>query len=72
MATRDHTGRNVLLVGGVGFAAWWLLSRGNGAGLRAPGSGGDGYGTAEAKPRPERVVVWIRANRLELDGVVAE
>lgn len=72
MATRDHTGRNVVLVGGVGLAAWWLLSRGRGAGFRAPGSGGDGTNTVETKQRPERVVVWIRANRLEIDGVVAD
>lgn len=63
MASRDQTGRNVLLVGGIGFAAWWLLSHGKGVGFRASGSG---------KPRPERVVVWIRANRLEIDGVVAD
>lgn len=66
MARRDHTSRNVLLVGGAGLAAWWLLSRGKGWGLRSPESG-----AADETPRPSRVVVWIRANRLEIDGVVA-
>ena len=72
MATRDHTGRDVVLVGGVGLAAWWLLSRGGGMGFRAPGSGTDGKNVTNQKARPERVVVWIRANRLEIDGVVAD
>ena len=66
MAARDHTGRNVVLVGGAGLVAWWLLSRGNGWGLHAPGSGNSGNrATAPC-------IVWIRADRLEVDGVVAD
>lgn len=72
MATRDHTSRDVVLVGGVGLAAWWLLSRGGGMGFRGPGSSTDGKNVSNQKARPERVVVWIRANRLEIDGAVAD
>lgn len=73
MATRDHTGRHVVLVGGLGLAAWWLLSRGNDYGGLAKGTGSnEGQPVTAPKQRPERVVIWIRANRLEIDGVVAD
>ena len=70
MAEGDHTGRTVGLVGGAGLVAWWLLSRGKGWGFRSPG---DGYanGTDTAQP-PARRVVWVRADRIEVDGVAAD
>lgn len=71
MAKRDHTGRNVVLVGGAGLAAWWLLSRGLGSGFRGPGTGKDGIDAAATK-HAQRVVVWVRADRLEVDGVIAD
>lgn len=66
MTTRDHTGRNVLIVGGAAVAAWWLLSFGTGWGARGSGAG---RGTAGAVELPERCVVWIRADRIDVDGV---
>lgn len=68
MSDRDHTGRNVVLVGGAGLAAWWLLSRGKGWGF---GSSGDSRkGSTGTTPR--RVLIWVRANRIEVDGVTAD
>ncbi len=67
MAERSHTGRDVVLLGGVGVVAWWLLSRGKGWGFRGPGDSGTG-----TPQRPERCVVWIRADRIEVDGIVAD
>lgn len=72
MATRNHSGRNVALVGGAGLVAWWLLSRGKGFGFRGEGSGKDNNEAAKPSERPARVVVWIRADRLEIDNVVAD
>jgi hypothetical protein len=72
MATRDHTGRNVVLVGGAGLVAWWLLSRGEGWGFRARGNGKNVDGPTITPPRAEPCIVWIRADRLEVDGVVAD
>jgi hypothetical protein len=68
MASREHTGRNVVLVGGVGLAAWWLLARGKGFGFRGPSSGTD----ADTAQPLTRCIVWIRADRIEIDGVVAD
>jgi hypothetical protein len=67
MSERDHTGRKLALVGGAGFAAWWLLSRGKGLGL---GSVGDGLEQTSATRT--RVVVWVRGDRIEVDGVVSD
>lgn len=70
MASRNHTGRNVLIVGGAAVAAWWLLSFGNGWGVRGSGAGTSaGLGTPETVELPERCIVWIRADRIEVDGV---
>lgn len=66
MAERSHTGRNVVLVGGAGLAAWWLLSRGKGWGFRSSGDG------TAASSGPARRVVWVRGDRIEVDGVVSD
>ncbi len=72
MTERDHTGRTVALVGGAGLVTWWLLARGKGWGLRSPGDGNNrGEGT-EPAPAPARRVVWVRADRIEIDGVTAD
>lgn len=69
MAERKHTGRTVALVGGAGLAVW-LLSRGNGWGFRSPG---DGTGAKDGKTLlPAHCTVWIYADRIEIDGVVAD
>ncbi len=70
MAKRDHTGRTVVLVGGAGLVAWWLLARSNGWRFRSPDDG-DGNG-AETGQTPVRRVVWVRGDRIEVDGVVAD
>ena len=70
MAEGDHTGRTVALVGGAGVVAWWLLARGKGWGFRSPGDG-HANETDTAEP-PARRVVWVRADRIELDGVAAD
>ncbi|MGN6105498.1 MAG: hypothetical protein ACTHU0_10370 [Kofleriaceae bacterium] len=66
MADRErHTARHVALLGGAAFLAWWLL-RGKGWGL-----GHDGQGSRAGAPRAAQEPpcrVWIRANRIELDG----
>lgn len=67
MAEREHTGRNLALVGGAGLAAWWLLFRGKGWGGRHSGDGLEGTSTTQA-----RRVVWVRGNRIEVDGVVSD
>jgi hypothetical protein len=70
MAERDRTGRTIVLVGGAGIVAWWLLSRGKGWGFRSPG---DGHGKeTDTAQRPARCIVWIRADRIEIDGVAAD
>ncbi len=69
MAERGDTGRTVALVGGAALLAL-LFSRGNGLGLRGPG---DGRGTgAHGDTITKRPVVWIRADRIELDGTTAD
>ena len=70
MAERDHTGRTVALVGGAGLVAWWLLSRGKGWGFRSAGDG-NATGTGTAQPAA-RSIIWIRADRIEVDGVAAD
>lgn len=65
MATRRHTGRTVALLGGGALAAWLLL---RGKGWRG-GSNAEAGGPTRANAR---AVVWIRSDRLEIDGVVAD
>jgi hypothetical protein len=67
MAADDHTGRKVAVVGGAGLAAWWLLSRGNGWGFRSSGDARKG-----TSAKPARSVVWVRGDRIEVDGVVSD
>lgn len=66
MAERDRTGRTVAVVGGAALAAW-LLSRGKGWGFRSPG---DASGAKASEAR--RCTVWIRADRIEVDGVATD
>jgi hypothetical protein len=65
MAKSDHNGRKVALVGGAGLAAWWLLTRGNGWGFRTSGDGSE-------RTTPARRVVWVRRDRIEVDGVASD
>lgn len=67
MSDRDHTGRKLALVGGAGLAAWWLLSRGKGWGFRRSGDGREGTSAT-----PGRAVIWVRGDRIEVDGVAAD
>lgn len=68
MAARDRTGRTVATVGGAAVVLW-LLSRGTGWGFRAPGSGRESGKAAGSTTRP---VVWVRADRIEVDGVATD
>lgn len=63
MPARDHTGRKLAVAGGAGLAAWLLLFRGSGWAFGAPGDG---------RKQVTRSVVWVRANRIEVDGVAAD
>ena len=67
MAGDDQTGRKVALVGGAGVLAWWLLGRGGSGPFGRTAAGDDG-----GLRRASRHVVWIRATRIELDGVPAD
>lgn len=67
MSDRDHTGRKLALVGGAGLFAWWLLSRGKGWGFRSTGDGREDTSTARS-----RVVVWVRGDRIDVDGVASD
>lgn len=68
MARERRTGRTVALVGGAALAVW-LLSRGKGWGFRGPG---DASGAAHPARSVARPVVWVRADRIEIDGVAAD
>lgn len=68
MAGERNTGRIVAIVGAAALAAW-LLSRGKDWGFRGPGAGTDASGASRAG---SRAVVWIRADRLEVDGTAAD
>ena len=65
MAEREHhTARNIALVGG-GVLLAWLLLRGKGWGLGSDhSSGGAAGGSTPSSP----CRVWIRGDRIELDG----
>ena len=78
MAHRDnHTGRNLVLVGGTALL-FWLLLRGKGWGLG--GGGGDGLGgagggtnvTPTSNEAPARCQVFIRGDHIDLDGTPAD
>jgi len=69
MAERDHRGRTAVLVAGAALAAW-LLSRGKGWGLGGLVGASDGNADTTQAPAPCRV--WIRADRIEADGVAAD
>jgi hypothetical protein len=72
MASGDrHTGRNVALVGGAALVAW-LLWRRKAKGLGGPaGSAADAAATSTTHtPKPCRV--WVRADRIEVDGAPAD
>lgn len=68
MATHDHTGGKLAIVGCAGVAAWLLLSRGKGWGFRLSG---DGRADAANRP-PARRVVWVRADRIDVDGIATD
>ncbi len=65
MAAHDRTGRAVAIVGGAALAVW-LLTRGKGASVRGSGT------NQNAARSAARVAVWVRADRIEVDGVAAE
>jgi hypothetical protein len=80
MTERNHTGRTVMVVGGIGLLAWLLL-RGKGFGFGgSDGSGsGDSVGTGASSPpqpgdspRPTHCTIWVRANGISVDGVPSE
>ena len=66
MPADDQTGKKVALVGGAGVLAWWLLGRGDGRAFGRSTESDDGGS------RRSRHVVWIRATRIELDGVPSD
>lgn len=66
MAARKRTGRTVVIVGGAALALW-LLSRGTGWGFRGPVTG-----SGDATRANARVAVWVRADRIELDGTAVD
>jgi hypothetical protein len=61
MAERKSKDRTAALVGGAALIAL-LFSRGKGLGFRSPGDGRKTSGPVK------RLTVWIRADRIELDG----
>ena len=67
MKKRDHTGQKFVLVGGAGLVAWWLLSRGQGWGFRHSDGGVEG-----TTPKLSRAVVWVRRDRIDVDGVASD
>jgi hypothetical protein len=67
MAEQRHTGRKLALVGGAGLAAWWLFSRGKGWGFRTSGDGHE-----DARAARSRIVVWVRGDRIDVDGVASD
>ncbi len=72
MVEREQTGRTVALVGGAGLVAWWLLARGKGWGFRSLGDRDGGDRGTETARAPARRIVWVRADRIEVDGVAAD
>ena len=71
MSENSHSARTVALVGGGGLIGWWLLSRGRGWGFR-PGNGDDSAAAVNPNSGTAPCIVWIRAARIEIDGVPAE
>lgn len=67
-----HTGRNLALVGGAALVAW-LLWRRKGETLGA-GTGSTSDAAASKPPNAPnaRCRVWVRADRIELDGEPAD
>jgi hypothetical protein len=65
MAERKDNGRTAAVVGGAALLAL-LFSRGSGLGFRGPGDGRKTGGPSK------RRTVWIRAGRIELDGVATD
>lgn len=72
MASRDHTGRNVALVGGAALVAWllWRRKAKSNGGLAGSASDAAASGSTNAPRLPCRV--WVRADRIELDGAPAD
>lgn len=73
MASGDrHTGRTVALIGGAAVVAW-LLWRRKGAGIGGL-SGSTSATSAIGSPNPAKVPcrVWVRADRIELEGAPAD
>ena len=73
MANRDrHTGRNVALVGGAAFVAW-ILWRRRGMGIGGPaGSASDASSSHTTNTPKDPCRVWVRADRIELDGAPSD
>jgi hypothetical protein len=65
MAEREHAGRKLALAGGAGLAALLLLFRRKGWAFGTSGNGREGTTRG-------RRVVWVRADRIEVDGVAAD
>lgn len=66
MPARDRNGQTVVLVGGAALLAL-LFSRGRGWGFRTSGDGERVGGRQNT-----RRTVWIRADRIEVDGTLAD
>lgn len=65
--TDSHAGRNLALVGGGVVLASWLLRRGPGRGGATSGTSTQSGAAPGARPR-----VWVRADRIEVDGVASD
>lgn len=72
MADRErHTGRNVALVGGAVLVGWLLWRKAKGvSGLVGPAADATVTSTTNAPKTPCRV--WVRADRIEVDGERAD
>jgi hypothetical protein len=70
MRSRDrHTGQGIALVGGAALVAWLLWRRSRGGDGRSRGSGMDAT-PSQAQPTP--CLVWVRADRIDIDGARAD
>jgi hypothetical protein len=80
MAQRDrdnHTGRDLALLGGAALLCWlllrgknWGLGSGDGVKSGAAEQGANVTPTTSEPPAPCRV--WLRGDRIELDGTTAD